>query len=204
MERPGGAYHHKDLRRALVETSLTLVRDQGVDGFSLRAAARSAGVDPAAVYRHFADRSALLGAVASVGFRQLADEIASGMAAAGGPAGARFAAAGRSYVSFARANPEYLRVMFGPYGSGPLRAAADAGDPSAYGLLVGVLRDLLDEGVIVGPVDRAAVTAWAAIHGMSTLLVDRAIAMTEQEIDDAVDHLVRSVLHGLGMSTPLT
>src|SRR5688500_14715425 len=62
------AYHHGDLRRALLDATLLLVEEHGLHGFTLRAAARAAGVTPGASYHHFADKEALLAAVAEEGF----------------------------------------------------------------------------------------------------------------------------------------
>jgi AcrR family transcriptional regulator len=193
-------YHHGDLPRALVDASLTLIGARGVDGFSLRAAAREAGVDPAAVYRHFADRSDLLGAVAAVGFGRLGDRMAEALAGADGPA-AGFAAAGRAYVRFAREDRECFRVMFGPHGSGPdgvprgRGAGADGRTP--YDLLVEVLAALAAEGAVAGPLDEAALTAWSTVHGLAALLVEGAVVLTDPEVDAAVDRLTRSALRGL-------
>jgi AcrR family transcriptional regulator len=185
-------YHHGDLPRALVASSVRLIAAHGVDGFSLRAAARDAGVNPAAVYRHFADRSELLAAVAATGFAQLTDRMAAAMGRAEGPEG-RFTATGAAYVHFAQANPEFFRAMFGPHGSG---AAHGGGvEPSAYGLLVGALEELAAAGLVAGPVEAATLTAWAAVHGLAVLLVDR--ATTPVDVDAAVGHLTRTVLRGL-------
>src|SRR5512142_1408312 len=102
-----GRYHHGDLRNALVAAALKLVAKQGVEGFSLREAARAVGVSPAAAYRHFADRSALLRALAHEGLARLAleleDAVASAPGAPGSPAraAAELAALGAAYVEFA-------------------------------------------------------------------------------------------------------
>src|SRR5205085_7573915 len=62
-------YHHGDLRRALVEQALRTIQARGVDALTLRAAGQSLGVSRTALYRHFTDKSALLSAVATEGFR---------------------------------------------------------------------------------------------------------------------------------------
>lgn len=199
-DRSRPTYHHGDLPSALLDASLALIGARGVEAFSLRAAARDAGVHPAAVYRHFADRSELLGAVAAVGFGQLADRMAAAIATRADPE-ACFLAAGDAYVRFALDNPEYFRVMFGPYGSGPGGAARGRGagsdGRSAYALLVEVLTGLAAAGPISGPIEAATLTAWSALHGLAALLVDGAIALTDPEVDDAIDHLARSTLRGL-------
>ncbi len=70
-ETPTERYHHGDLRRALVEEALLLLAESGDGGFSLRELARRVGVTANASYRHFANKDALLQALASEGFRRL-------------------------------------------------------------------------------------------------------------------------------------
>ena len=181
------AYHHGDLRRALVEHSVALVREHGVDGFSLRAAARAAGVDPAAVYRHFDDRDDLMRAVAAAGLAELAARMRSGTDAVQGAA-ARFVATGTAYVRFAVAQPEYFSVMFGRHGA----AAPGAG---ARALLLATLTDLAAERPLALDVEAAAVVAWAAVHGLATLAV--AGAVPPDGLDAALDGVTATVLAGL-------
>ena len=69
------AYHHGNLRQALMDEALMCIREQGADKLSLRALARQVGVSQAAPYRHFEDKVALLSALASDGFQRLANEI---------------------------------------------------------------------------------------------------------------------------------
>src|SRR5215211_6045080 len=70
-DAPPRSYHHGDLRRALLDAALALLRASGLDALTLRAVARAAGVSQTAPYRHFADRAALLAGVAEDGFRRL-------------------------------------------------------------------------------------------------------------------------------------
>jgi AcrR family transcriptional regulator len=190
-------YHHGNLSSALLDSALQLVATDGVEGFSLRAAARAAGVNPAAVYRHFADRSELLGAVAAVGFGELGARMAAAVAAAD-DARTQFVAAGEAYIRFALDQPEYFRVMFGPYGSRPGSRArrdleADPERASAYGVLLGVVGDLVPREP-----DDSALTAWSAVHGLATLLVDHAVELDAEGIEAAIAHLLQTTLRGLG------
>src|SRR5215472_8900990 len=77
LSTPAGRrpYHHGDLRQALVRSALEILSEAGVGGLSLRAAARRARVSAMAPYRHFADKEALLAAVAEYGFRELATRL---------------------------------------------------------------------------------------------------------------------------------
>jgi AcrR family transcriptional regulator len=181
------AYHHGDLRRALVEHSVALVREHGVDGFSLRAAARAAGVDPAAVYRHFTDRDDLMRAVAAAGFAELADRVRAAAGAADG-AGARLAAIGTAYVRFAVDQPEYFSVMFGRHGADPPAAGT-------YAQLLDALTDLAAERPLALDTGAAAVVAWSAVHGLAVLAV--AGSVPADGLDDALDGVTATVLAGL-------
>ena len=68
-------YHHGDLRNALIQAGLAILAEEGTHALSLRAAARRSGVSHAAPYRHFADKEALLAAIAEQGFNTLAASV---------------------------------------------------------------------------------------------------------------------------------
>jgi AcrR family transcriptional regulator len=106
-------YHHGDLRQALVRSALEILSESGVGGLSLRAAARRARVSAMAPYRHFADKEALLAAVAEYGFRELAAQLTAATATAADPR-AGLAALGVAYVLFARDEPSLFKLIFGP------------------------------------------------------------------------------------------
>src|ERR671924_456746 len=111
--QPATRYHHGDLRRALIETALTMVTQEGAWNFTLREVARRAGVSHAAPYNHFADKSALLAEVAALGFQALRREMES---AARRPRSSRGALLGiaTAYVRFGIEHPAHYRLMFGP------------------------------------------------------------------------------------------
>ena len=107
------SYHHGDLRRALVSSALEILSEHGVAGLSLRAVARRAKVSAMAPYRHFADKEALLAAVAEHGFRQLTIRFSAAATAAPDPRAA-LDALGVAYVVFACDEPSLFKLMFGP------------------------------------------------------------------------------------------
>ena len=106
-------YHHGDLRQALVRSALEILSEAGVGSLSLRAAARRARVSAMAPYRHFADKEALLAAVAEYGFRELAARLTAAAATAADPREG-LAALGVAYVLFACDQPSLFKLMFGP------------------------------------------------------------------------------------------
>lgn len=171
--RRKGAYHHGDLPGALRAAALTLIEEQGPRGFTLREVARRAGVSHAAPYRHFADRDALLSAIAEEGFGLLDAAMHEAMDRIDDP-GDAMRRAGCAYVEFAVAHPAHYRIMFGDalpadcQGEG----ASAAGD-AAFQTLIDGITACQEAGVIGGgdPMPYA-VAAWSSVHGLALLLID--------------------------------
>src|ERR1700741_4309195 len=113
------SYHHGDLRAALIEAGLTLLETRAADDLGLREVARTVGVSPTAIYRHFPDKRALMVALASEGLARLAAGQHAASEAKGG-GGAGFSATGATYVRFARDNPALFRLIFANSKSGDL------------------------------------------------------------------------------------
>ena len=105
-------YHHGNLRQALIEAALTLIEDKGPTGFSLSEAAKTAGVTPAAVYRHFEGREDLIAEIAFQGFEVFADLLEYAYETGQPSAMASFEATGRAYLAFARKYPGHYVAMF--------------------------------------------------------------------------------------------
>lgn len=163
-------YHHGNLRVALVEAGLQLVEETGIEALTLREAARQAGVSQTAPYRHFADKEALLAAVAAAGFKELQRALSEAAAGIEG-ANRRLQRLGRTYVHFALDHPGLFRLMFGA-GIGDkqsyplLQQAAQA----AYALLEDVMRAYLG---CSHDTPAATVAAWSLVHGLASLLLDQ-------------------------------
>jgi AcrR family transcriptional regulator len=163
-------YHHGDLREALLSAALAILEEgEGVAGLSLREAARRAGVSAMAPYRHFADKEALLAAVATIGFERLGKALAA--ADADSDSKAALNAQGVSYVAFACAQPALFRLMFGthaPTKCGALGAAADV----AFHLLADRVAAQAPPALTM-PLTLAS---WALVHGLAMLAVDGQLA----------------------------
>jgi len=108
------AYHHGNLREALLDRAAEVIAAEGVEALSLRGLARDLGVSHAAPSRHFADRRALLVALAREGFRRSIEAMDAGAERAGSDPVARYRALGRSYVQFAIEHPSYFRAINHP------------------------------------------------------------------------------------------
>lgn len=106
------SYHHGNLREALVSATLRLIEERGPFGFTLAEAARSAGVSPAAPYRHFRGRDELIEEVARQGFMIFGDLLERAWNEGRPSTLSAFMATGRAYLDFARTNPGYYIAMF--------------------------------------------------------------------------------------------
>ena len=129
-------YHHGDLRAALTDAAVAQVDEVGIDHLSLRAAATTVGVSPSAAYHHFADKEALLAAVALAANASLDASMQSAVAQVGGTgaqaARARVLAAARAYLQFAIDHPRLFRAAFSGHGAAaPSAPAPSAPAPSA-------------------------------------------------------------------------
>jgi AcrR family transcriptional regulator len=105
-------YHLGNLRQALVDAALELVRDKGPTGFTLSEAAKLAGVTPAAVYRHFQGREDLIAEAARQGYIIFSDVMAFAYNDGQPSALAAFEATGRAYLAFAQKYPGHYVAMF--------------------------------------------------------------------------------------------
>jgi AcrR family transcriptional regulator len=184
-------YHHGQLREALIVAGLTLLNEEGVAGVDLRKVARMAGVSHAAPYRHFADKRALIAAIAEHGFAQLTATMQAVMAEVETDDGrAQFLALGQAYVAFALAHPALMREMF----SGLTVDRADypslyAVSKESFGILWGVIARTFGE-----PVELRTVVSFASIHGLALLLIENQLPLSP---DKTVEGLVAATIDTL-------
>lgn len=111
IERRPSGKHHGDLRRVLEETALDLVAERGVHGFALAEVCRRAGVSVGAPYKHFADREALLAALAAHSFREQHRRYEAAIATGSEP-GEQLAAFAVAYVRFAAQERTLFELAF--------------------------------------------------------------------------------------------
>ena len=179
-------YHHGNLRQALIEAALDIL-ERGSTSLTIRAAAKAAGVSHTAPYNHFADKEALLAAVAIRGFETLEAEVEAARTQAGPDPGAQLAATGEAYVVFAADHPALFRLMFGPRQADDAVRAAGL---SAFGALVGVVQDGMEAGAFrAGDARATAFTAWSLVHGMAQLAIDRTGPLTPEDRGEIKDRL---------------
>jgi AcrR family transcriptional regulator len=196
-KRPGH-YHHGDLRRALLQEAVRVIQVHGVETLTLRAAGERLGVSRTALYRHFADKAALLTAVAREGFRMLRLELLAAWGAGGLD---QFQAMGAAYVHFAVEHPSHYRVMFGGFVKGEPDPEFAEEASGAFQALVDAIVFLQKAGDM-RPDDpqQLAQYIWAVVHGVAMLAIDGQI----EHQGASVEGLTRFALERLRTGTAPT
>ena len=193
-------YHHGSLRAALIDAGVQLAREGGPGAIVLREVARRIGVSPNAAYRHFTDLPELSDAVADAGLAALAESMKSELAELqdDDPL-SRLLAVGRGYVHFALAEPGLFAAAFSRAKDhlDPVLVTPD-GQLTASGLLHDALDGLAAAGLLDPAGRECAVTmAWAAVHGLSTLLLGPLGAVAPADREPLIDATLALVCRGL-------
>jgi AcrR family transcriptional regulator len=199
-------YHHGNLREALIGAALDLISQKGPAGFTFAEAARQAGVSPAAPYRHFRDRDALMADVARQGFERFAQRLAAAWNDGRPSPLAALERLGHAYLGFAREEPAYFSAMFE---SGvPVATHRDLQEASdrAFAVLRGA-----SEAVVAAlppakrpPALMMALHIWSLSHGIASLFARgdaarRSVPISPEELLEAATLVY---LQGLGIAAP--
>jgi AcrR family transcriptional regulator len=198
-------YHHGNLREALIRAALELIAQKGPAGFTFAEAARSAGVSPAAPYRHFRDRDELLASVALRGFEHFERALSRAWDDGRPDTWSAFDRLGKAYLHFARTEPAYYSAMFEagipPSTSPELREAGER----AFAVLRTAAEKLCAQMPTAQrpPTLMVALHIWAMSHGIASLFgrgdaAQRTLPMSAEELLEAG---VLVYLRGLGMAT---
>jgi AcrR family transcriptional regulator len=188
MPASKAAYHHGDLRAACVRAAMELLEEGGEAALSLRAVARRAGVSPAAPYRHYADREALVSAVAAVGYRELAERLAAAHPSPSTPQ--QLAGVATAYVQFALDRPALFRIMFGePCDRDNDERVAATAAVSLY------VREIVQRSFPHADADAMATAIWALAHGLAFLHLDGKLdARSPTVVADRVTAAIQALL----------
>ena len=204
--RREGGYHHGNLKEALVQAALDLIANKGPAGFTFAEAARSAGVSPAAPYRHFRDRDELLASVAQQGFEQFESQLTAAWDDGRPDTPTAFQRVGKAYLAFARENPAYYSAMFEsgvPLESNPALLVASE---RAFAIIRAAserLGAMAPPGVPRPPAMMMALHIWSMSHGIASLFGrgDAARRKLPMSAEDLLEAGVLIYLRGLGFPT---
>lgn len=197
-------YHHGNLREALVETAMRLIREKGPAGFTFAEAARAAGVSPAAPYRHFRDRDDLLAEVALRGYEGLAESLnAAAKTAATGPVDL-LDRLGRAYLGFARQDPATFSAMFEAGLELGLHPALQAASDRAFEPFR-VACEQVTASLPPGrraPALMVALHIWSLAHGIASLFSrgDKARRPLPMPAEDLLEAAILVYFDGLGVA----
>jgi AcrR family transcriptional regulator len=194
--KPRDRYHHGNLRRALLDEALRTIHHDGVEALTLRTIGLALGVSRTALYRHFADKRALLSAVATEGFRMLRARLIE----AWGSGGVRqFDGMGVAYIGFAIANPSHYRVMFGGFvDDAPRDEELTREATAAFQALVDAIVSLQRDGAVKkdDPLQLARFI-WSTVHGISMLIIDGQLPLKRAQIDDLIEFAIQRLHTGI-------
>lgn len=164
-------YHHGDLRQALVDAGLKVLRDEGLEALGLRRVAREASVSPAAPYRHFKDKRSLLAAISEHGFRELHKRLETSNTDNPGD----LDASGHVYQKFAIENPEIYRLMFtkNVMCDEDIDETLKKASANAFLALASTIEAGMQNGKIATTDQhQLALSSWALCHGVAMLVID--------------------------------
>lgn len=168
------AYHHRDLRRALLEAALVILKTRDVKSLSLRQVARQAGVSHTAPYRHFADKADLLAAVAEEGFIEFDRYLRNAVADANAEPIKSLEATGVAYVRYALDHPTHFRLMFSHYPLEPSKnSRLEVVSQGTFQILVDIIKaGQAAKTIRSGDPRTLALGKWALVHGLAMLMLD--------------------------------
>jgi len=192
------AYHHGDLRKALIEAAEAELAEKGVEGFTLRGCAKRAGVSHAAPAHHFKDANALLTALAVVAAQRLHDSMERRHAGAEQTPRAQFIASGVGYVEFALANPALFRLMFSSDRPDASDADLHKQSSAAFMVLVDDVSALTGGNPMASDAGQLTIAAaWSLVHGIAYLLIANRIGflrpMLERDFEATIIGLIERI-----------
>ena len=183
MRRKKSEYHHPDLRTALLDAAAKMIKTAGLSAFSLRGLAKEAGVSHAAPYRHFKNKEEILANLILEGHRRLQICLLQARDAHPDSPPDQLIALARSYLAFARANPEYLHIMFSRAGMEAAMALeaklnVDHEDYDTFGVLESTVKACQAGGWMDARMDSGTLSfySWATVHGLASLANEGLIA----------------------------
>src|SRR5689334_6137406 len=172
------AYHHGDLKNALIEAGADILSKKGAAGLSLRKVAQKAGVSHAAPYAHFADKQALIAAISIEGYRKLYDAIEKATRKHEGDPAAQLAAGAWAYVKFALDDPDHFKVTMSAVLEKEKEYPAFVEiSYKSFELVLEIVEACQEAGVLrKGPSDLITVGVWSLMHGFVSLLLEKQIS----------------------------
>ncbi|MDV6235740.1 TetR/AcrR family transcriptional regulator [Leptospira ellisii] len=192
------SYHHGDLKRALLDASLRILKEEGYKALSLRKAAAIAGVSQSAPYRHYEDLEALYADIAEEGFKLLSDRQRKLQSKYRKKPLLLFRESGVCYVEFALEFPDLFRIMYGNQieSHSKYKSLVKTEDDS-FRIIVEIIRDCQRAGVLsTEDVLTSATSAWTMVHGIAVLLAGKQVMFRSVDLKKA-RKITKDLIHFL-------
>ena len=186
------AYHHGDLKNALIKAGVEILASEGLGGLSLRKVAKQAGVSHAAPYSHFSDKQALIAAISTEGFKQLYIQIETVIETHRADPETLLIETAWAYVQFALNEPDRFKLMF----SSVLEKEKEYAEfveisQENFSQLMKIVETCQQAGILKsGASDVVAVSVWSTVHGFTSLLLEGQISHTVLEKASLKDLLI--------------
>ena len=206
------SYHHGNLREALVSAAVDMIGQRGLAGLAIAEIARALGVSPAAPYRHFRDRNALIAEVARRGFERLAADLDAAWAGGRPDPVTAIERCGRAHLAFAKRDPAAYSAMF-EAGGEPGTAGTDPAVQEASDAAFAVLRRAADAACArsvpgagqakrAPPAQMVALHIWSLTHGIASLFVtgNANPGLLPMPAEDLLEAGLLIYLHSLGLT----
>lgn len=167
-------YHHGDLKNALIRAGIEILSKEGLQALSLRNVAKKAGVSHAAPYAHFADKQALIAAIAAEGYKKLYQQLVMAQNSKN-DAFDRLLAVARAYIQFAIDEPDHFKITF----SGIVEVEQNYPEyvdqsKQCFALLVAVVAECQAESILKSDnIQFTAISIWATLHGFVQLYLGK-------------------------------
>ena len=193
-------YHHGHLREALLDAAHRLIAESGPESFTLAEACRQAGVSTAAPYRHFADRQALVEAVAARGFDSLSVRTREARDAHPDGSVASIVAMGQAYVAFVTRDPALFQLMWGAGAPERQESPMATSGHQCFGVLLQAVDAFRrEQGLEATDTLAIAVPLWTIVHGTASLVLGERFEKVAPgtDVDRLVEHTTRAYLTGL-------
>ncbi|WCL48462.1 TetR/AcrR family transcriptional regulator [Leptospira sp. GIMC2001] len=198
-------YHHGDLKKALIDASMEILKNEGYQALSLRKVSKHAAVSQSAPYRHFADLESLIAEIALEGFKLLTMQLLKIKKRMAKHPLLQYRETGLQYVEFAVQNPDLFQIMYG--NQIPDHSKFEnlvAAESETFQVLVDIISDCKNAGVLkTKNIRTAAMASWTMVHGIAVLLSGRQVMfrnLKSKEIKSITKDLLETLYTGMKVS----
>jgi AcrR family transcriptional regulator len=168
-------YHHGNLKEEFLEIAFDFIAKEDVESLTLKVLSDATGTSRSAIYRHFSSKDELLETMILKGFEQFDSLISPILKNKEQALIDRFYLSGKTYIKFAKQNPNLYRLLFGKKYAVIRERLISIQDQNCSGF--GALKLAVEEGQEEGVLKKEesfhrTILIWSSLHGFSSLIID--------------------------------